>query len=393
MEVNNMKRSIKITAFLLAVVILAVPVFGQMGSGMMGGGMMRGTAKDMMTRGSEMRSAQGMMGMGFMHSQGSNFGDFVTFSVDNTTGTVMNYGILGITVFDSIKVAGLDFKDQKTMGALTRISYKDDSAVIELHDNPAAVINIRTKAATTITFDLADGVKASKENNIVKIQDGNLTAFIVSTNTTSINIVDGNVSIESSRGNAVFRAVPVNMPMDGMHQKFMGEMMKNRAGAEVSIGLSDKYSIVNYSENMNIILRSMERNRMRMTINSTDQTGKFIMMNLDNSSLMWSHGQKIRLYLDNMSMRQVMTAEELYDAKESCFWLTMSGDNRMQAMMYIANFSERVVDVVVEDESTPAPTSTETAGKTPVPTPATPGFEIAIGLLGAGLAYRLGRKG
>ncbi len=389
-----MKRSIKITAFLLAVVILAVPVLGQMSGGMMSGDMMRGKAKDMMTRGSEMRSAQGMMGMGFMHSEDSNYGNFVTFSGDKSTGAVMNYGILGITVFDSIKVAGLDFKDSKTMGALTRISDKNDSVVIELHDNPAAVINIRTKAATTITFELADGVKASKENNnIVKIEGGNLTAFIVSTNTTSINFVDGNVSIESSRGNAVFRAVPVNMPMDGMHQKFMGEMMKNRAGAEVSIGLSDKYSIVNYSENMNLMVRSMERNRIRMTINSTDHSGKFIMMNLDNSSMMWSQGQKIRLYLDNMSMRQVMTAEELYDANESCFWLTMSGDNRMQAMMYIANFSERVVDVVVEDESTPAPTSTETPGKTPVPTPTTPGFEIAIGLLGAGLAYRLGRKG
>lgn len=388
-----MKVSIKITAFLLAIVILAVPVLGQMSGGMMGEDMMRGKAKDMMTRGSEMRSAQGMMGMGFMHSEDSNYGNFVNFSVDNTTGEVMNYSIFDITVFDSIKVAGFNFSDRKTMGALTRISDKNDSVVIELHDNPAAVINIRTKAATTITFDLADGVKASKEDNIVKIEDGNLTAFIVSTNNTSINIVGGEVRIESSRGNAVFRAVPVNMPMDGMHQKFMGEMMKNRAGAEVSIGISDKYSIVNYSENMNLMIRSMDRNHMRMTINSTDHSGKFIMMNLDNSSMMWSKGQKIRLYLDNMSMRQVMTAEELYDAKESCFWLTMSGDNRMQAMMYIANFSERVVDVVVEDESTPAPTSTETAGKTPVPTPATPGFEIAIGLLGAGLAYRLGRKG
>ncbi len=388
-----MKRSIKITAFLLAVVILAVPVLGQISGGMMSGDMMRGKAKDMMTRGSEMRSSQGMMGMGFMHSQGSNYGNFVTFSVDNTTGTVTNYGILGITVFDSIKVAGFNFKDLKTMGALTRISDKDDSVVIQLHDNPAAVINIRTKAATTITFDLADGVKASKEDNIVKIEDGNLTAFIVSTNTTSINIVDGNVSIESSKGNAVFRAVPVNMPMDGMHQKFMGEMMKNRAGAEVSIGLSDKYSIINYSENMNLMVRSMDRNHMKMTINSTDHSGKFIMMNLDNSSMMWSQGQRIRLYLDNMPMRQVMTADELYGAKESSFWLTMPGGKRMQALMYIANFSERVVDVVVEDESTAAPTYTETPGKTPVPTPATPGFEIAIGLLGAGLAYRHGRKG
>lgn len=386
-----MKISIKITAFLLAVAILAVPVFGEMGRGMMDGDMMRGKAKDMMTRGSEMRISQGMMGMGFMHSQGGNYGNYVTFSVDNTTGAVMNYGILGVTVFDSIKVSGFNFKDLKTMGALTKISDKDDSVVIQLHDNPAAVINIRTKAAATITFDLAEGVRASKEGNVVKIEDGNLTAFIVSTNTTSVNIVGGEVRIESSRGNAIFRAVPVNMPMDGLHQTFMGEIMKNRAGAEVSIGISDKYSIVNYSENLNLMIRSMDRNRIRMRVNSTDPAGKFIMMNLDNSSMMWSQGQKIRLYLDNVPMRQFMTAEELYGANESCFWLNMSDGKRMQAMMYIANFSERAVDVVVEDESTPATTSTETPGKTPAP--ATPGFEIVIGLLGAGIAYKLGRKG
>ena len=386
-----MKRLIKITAFLFAVLVLAVPVFGEMGNGIIGGDMMRGKAKDMMTRGNDMRNSQGMMGMGFMHSQGSNYGSYVTFSVDNTTGVVTNYGILGITVFDSIKVSGLDFKDIKTMGSLTRISYKNDSVVVQLHDNPAAVINIRTKAATTITFDLADGVKASKEDNIVKIEDGNLTAFIVSTNNTSINIVGGEVRIESSKGNTIFRAIPVNMPMDGMHQKFMGEMMKDRAGAEVSIGLSDKYSIVNYSENMNLMIRSIGNNRMKMVINSSDPTGKFIMMNIDNSSMMWSQGQKIRLYIDNMPMRQVMTADELYGAKESSFWLSMSG-KRMQALMYISNFSERIVDVLVEDGSTQAPTSTGTPS-TPVSTTATPGFEIAIVLLSAGLAYKLGRKG
>ena len=386
-----MKRSIKITAFFIAVIILAVPVFGEMGNGILGGDMMRGKAKDMMTRGNDMRNSQGMMGMGFMHSQGSNYGSYVTFSVDNTTGMVTNYGILGITVFDSIKVSGLDFKDLKTMGSLTRISYKNDSVVIQLHDNPAAVINIMTKAATTITFDLADGVKASKEDNIVKIEDGNLTAFIVSTNATSINIVGGEVRIESSKGNAIFRAVPVNMPMDGMHQKFMGEMMKNRAGAEVSIGLSDKYSIVNYSENMNLMIRSIGNNRVKMVINSSDPAGKFIMMNMDNSSIMWSQGQKIRLYIDNIPMRQVMTSDELYSTKESSFWLSMSG-KRMQALMYISNFSEHIVDFVVEDGSTQAPTSTGTPSK-PVSTTATPGFEIAIVLLGAGLAYKLGRKG
>lgn len=399
-----MKKSIKIAAVMLAVIMLALPVYGQiggmmggkdmMGGGMIGGDMMRGIAKDMMNKGHEMRNQQGMTGMGFMHSEGNNYGNYVTFSVDNTTGAVMNYGISGITIFDSIKVANFDFKDSTTAGALTRIANKDGSVVMQLLDNPASVINIRTKTATTVTFDLAEGVKTSKEDNVVKIETDSLTAFIVSTNSTSINIAGGEVRIGPGSGNVIFRAAPVNMPVNGMHQKFMGEMMRNRAGAEISMGMSGKYSIVNYSENMNVIIKSMEKNRVRMTINSTDPSGKFVMMNLDNSSLVWNERQKVSLYLDNKPMKQVMTDQELYDAKESSFWLTMPGGNRMQAMMYIANFSERVVDIVVEDVTTPTPTPAITqAAKTPVSTPATtPGFEIVIGLLGAGIAYQLRRK-
>lgn len=391
-----MNKLIKITAFLLAIALLALPAFGQMGGGMMGsggtgGGMMGGKAGDMMNRGQEMRSQQGMMGMGFMHSGGNSYGNYVTFSVDNNTGAVMDYGISGITVFDSINISNFNFKDSATLGALTRITNRDGSVVLQLHDNPAAVINIGTKAATTITFDLADGVNASKEDNIVKIEAGNLTAFIASTNATSVNVAGGEVRIDSIGGNAIFRAVPVNMPIEGMHQRFMGEMMRNRAGAEVSVGVSDKYSIVNYSENMNVMIKSMDKDRMRMMINSTDPSGKFIMMNLDNSSLMWNERQKVRFYLDNKSMRQVMTADELYDSKESSFWLTMPGGNRMQAMMYIANFSEHAVDIAVEDATTPTPAGAQEA-KTPVSTPATPGFEVALGLLGTGIAYHLKRK-
>ncbi|HEY9204448.1 MAG TPA: hypothetical protein VIO58_00890 [Candidatus Methanoperedens sp.] len=399
-----MKIQIKTAIVVLSVFMLSLPVYGQTGGGMMGGKdmmggtiigseMMRGIAKDMMNRGYEIRNQQGVTGMGFMHSGGSSYGNYVTFSVDNSTGAVMNYGISGITIFDSIKVANFDFKDSTTLGSLTRIVNKDGSVVVQLHDNPASVINIRTKKATTVTFDLAEGVNASKEDNVVKIETGNLTAFIASTNSTSISIDGGAVRIGPGTGNVIFRASPVNMPMDEMHQRFMGEMMKNRAGAEVSVGMSDKYSIVNYSENMNVMIKSMGKNRMSMTINSTDPSGKFVMMNIDNSSLVWNENQRIRLYIDNRPMKQVMTEQELYDAKESSFYLTMGGGNRMEAMMYIADFSEHVVDIVVETGTTPTPTTAITqAAKTPVSTPKTPGFEIALGLLGAGIAYQLRRK-
>jgi len=91
-------------------------------------------------------------------------------------------------------------------------------------------------------------------------------------------------------------------------------------------------------------------------------------------------------------MRQVMSEQELYDANESSFWLNMTGRNRMLAVMYIANFSERQVDIVVEDEGTPTPEATPEVTKTATTTPKTPGFGIVLGLLCTVAAYRLRRK-
>lgn len=388
-----MNLILKLIAITLALTLISLPVFGQMVDGKMGEDMMRGKAKEMMKEGMDIREKGGMEGMGFMHREGRSFGNYVTFSVDNSTGAVLNYGISGFTVFDSINVSGFIFKDSATMGAQTKITNKDRSVVIQLHDNPAAVINIKTNATTTLIFTLASGVTATKEDKIINISADNITAYIAAANATSINIVGREVRIESTKGNIIFRAALVNMPV--MNRKFMGEMMKNRAGAEISVGMKDKSSIVNYSDDMNVMIRSMEKNRMRMTINSQDHSGKFIMMDIDNTSMMWNEKQKIRLYLDNKSLRQVMSEQELYDAKESSFWLNMMGRNRMQAVMYISNFSERQVDIVVEDNvtSTVTPSVTPEVTKPAVSgTPKTPGFEVMIGLLGTAVAYRMRRK-
>src|SRR5659263_402517 len=390
-----MNRILKLIAIVLVLTMLTLPVLGEMGNGMMGrdkisDDMMRGKAKEMRENGSDLREKEGMMGMGFMHREGNNFGRYVTFSVNNTTVEVMNYGILGLTVFDSIKVSSFDLKDIKSMGAVTRITNKDGLIVIQLHDNPAAVINIMSKAKAEVVFDLSEGIKATKEENIVKIESGNFTAYIASGNATSVNIAEDNITIGTDKGLTIFRATPVNMPLEEMDRGFMGEIMKNRAGAEVSVGDFDKSSIVNYSEDTDVLIRSMEKNRMRMMINSSGHSGKFFMINIDNSSLVWNERQKLRLYLDNEPMRQVMSEQELYGTNESSFWLTMMGKNRMQAMMYISNFSERQVDLVIEDEVTP--TATPEVTITATTTPKTPGFDVALGILCTIAVYRLRKR-
>jgi PGF-CTERM motif len=405
-----MNKIIKLIAVVLVLSMLSFPVLGEMTGGVSygsdGNGMdanrsdmqresgnndsMKEKVKEMHDNGSRMRDAEGMMGMGFIHSGDDSYGNIVTFSVDNNTGNVLNFGISGIAVFDSIKITGFDFKSSTTEGAETLIKNTDDSIVVQIHDNPAAVIEIKADTKATMVFNLAAGVSASKQDNLVTIIAQNITAYIVSEKATSINIAGSQVIIETSNGNTVFRASPVNMPHDDMEERFMGEVKTKRAGAEVSVGESDKYSIVNYSD-MNVTMDSIEPNHMRMMVNSSDHAGKFILMNIDNSSLNWNEGDRISLHLDNQMMKEVMTEQELYNATESSFWLHKTGPNRMEALMYIHNFSTHQVDIVVEAAvtrtSTPV-TSTITA----TATPKTPGFGLVLGTLATLAAIYAARR-
>ncbi len=407
-----MNKILKLIVVVLVLTMLSLPILGEMNSGDPSGnsmdsgnnkagsvdsgmndaqkvdssqndnGSIHEKVREMYDNGSRMRESEGMMGMGFMHREDDNFGNYVTFSVDNTTGDVLNFGISGNSVFDSIKITGFDFKAETTNGAETKIINKDGSIVIHMHDNPAAVIEIDSNKNASLIFDLAAGASATKQDNLVKITSGNITSYIISEKATSTNIAGRQVSIETGIGDTVFRASPVNMPHDDMEERFMGEMMTNRAGAEVSVGKSDKYSIVNYSEDVNVTMESIETDHMRIMINSSDHSGKFILMNIDNSSLMWNEGQKISLHLDNKSMKQVLTERELYSASESSFWLNMAGRKKLQALVYISNFSTRQIEVIVEAAGTPTTTATSPVSTTKATPTKTPGFEIALGVMG-----------
>ena len=211
-----MKRYILVT-FIAACLLISIaePVLAQMGGGPMGGQQMgeRGRAFDMMNQGMGLRGGQGMHGLGFMHSGGNAFGEYVTFTVDSQTGDVLDFGLAGIPLFD-IGIADFGYDSTTEAGSITRISNTDASTLVQLHDNPAGVINIITNKDISVTFTLADGVTATKEDNLVKIESGSLVGYITGTGITTTSVSGTAVVVEASADSAVvFRTSAVNMPM------------------------------------------------------------------------------------------------------------------------------------------------------------------------------------
>lgn len=394
-----MKYVVLVIVSVCLLFFIGEPVIAQMGGPMGGQQMgMRGKASDMMEQGKNIRTQQGMHGLGFMHSAGNAYGEYVTFSVESMTGNVLHYGIAGNPLFN-ISIANFNYQTTRELGSVTWITGSGGAVVVKLHDNPAAVINILTNRSISVTFSLADGVTAVQEGNMVMITSGSINGYISGVGTVTSSVSANQVRVEASPESVVvFRTAPINMPVfDYMHRRFSQEIARNRLGMEVAFGRNGTLNAVNYSETMRLMVRAMERDRIRLLINSTDPAGRVMAFNLDNSSLAIGPGQRLRIHYDGTPLQCVNDPNMVFNGTDRPLcWISPIQDRvRAQVMVYIPNFSERTIDIVVEPEATGTPTANVTM-TTPAPgmTPAAAGFGATISLAGilAGAYLMMRRK-
>jgi hypothetical protein len=367
---------------------LTQPVLAQKDTKNMGGQPIgdRGKASDMMKQGMDMRKNQGMQGLGFMHSAGNAFGEYVTFTIESETGNILDYGIAGSTLFD-INIADFNYGSMSESGAVTRISNIDGSTLIQLHDNPTGVINILTSKSISLSFILADGVTATKQNDLVLIESDSVVGYLTGRGTISISVSESGseINIDASPGSViVFRTSPVNMPMfEHMHRRLSQEIARNRLGMEIALGSNMTYSAINYSPEMRVRIRAMEQDRIRMQINSTNPAGRLIGINLDNTSLMIGAHDRLRIYYDEIPLECVNDSNMVFNGTDRPMcWISPVQDRaRAQLLIHVPDFSQHTIDIVVEPEE---PTETESVTITPTATqtPGTPGFSLIVSLIG-----------
>ncbi len=401
----NLRYVIGTVGIIFLLIVLSGPALSAMG-GPSEDGMSPRTeggwsASEMMMQGSEMRQGAGMQGMGFMHSGAVMYGQYITFEVDNETGAITSYGIDGDAIFDSIEVDGFDFDATQVIGAVTHVMDVDGTTTIQVHDNPSAVITIRSVDDHTVNFDLAEGVTMSEDGNVVVIKTTDIEMHIVcSAGTCDVTEAGEVVSIDASGNSAVVvRAIPVNMQFSGeMHRAFTREIARNRTGAEVCLGMGGSISVVDYSQRMQVQTQSMTEERIQLRVNSTDPEGKMMYFNLDNTSLMLQDRDMLRIYYDGEPMQCVDDPDKVFNATQAQCYISQESRERAQIMMYIPEFSEHTIDIVVESED--AGDGIEDGagdGEEAASTPSTgiPGFGAVMGIFAVMLSwikYQRGRQ-
>lgn len=391
-------RSITILAIIF--LLFSTPVFGQMvGIEKMMRGMNISNASEMMQFVKNVREQRGMHGLGFINSEENIFGKFVTFSIDNKTGNVLNYSVMGTKLFD-ISIDNFNFRSTENIGTTTLVSGTNGSRIV-ITDSPAAILTIIATKPIIVTFTLASGVSAESLgseniNNLIKITSGNIVGEIISRN---ITISGNKVTVKtSSSGIVVFRVSPVNMPMfDNMHERIAQKIADNRMGTEISIN-SNTVSTANFTEVQATV--AIKNTSISLKVSSTSPSGRVISVNLDNSSLVVGNNEKLVIRYDGQDLQCSNDSNVVLNGtdKPACWISPIQNGVRAQVLIYIPHFSEHDIEIAVE------PTGTETLETnvtseiisadipTPTPTPKSPGFEILVAIALLGSAYLIVRR-
>ncbi|WP_048169088.1 hypothetical protein [Methanosarcina sp. 2.H.A.1B.4] len=328
-----------------------------------------------------MRAGRGS-GMYFMQQGNCACGNFTTFNF-NESGIIENFAVGGNLLFDSVEISDFEYLDEQITE--TTAFYQGVDSQILIQDSPMGIFQVRAFANKTVTYNLADGVKASLEKNIysglenavpIKITANNFEGYLVFFRNPltenpegPINGTEAEISGDKIKVNLVeysvvmFRASPMqpSLMQTGyryggnytyMHQVFNREIATGRFGAEIVFRAgSDKVSVTNYAP-VSLKVREMDRDRIVLGIESDLPDGRVININVDNETINLTNPDRLRIRYDGAIIEDADSIDELFADGNRPLCYRLYENETASIAVYIPQFSEHeiIIDLVPEGE-------------------------------------------
>ncbi|MFZ2497441.1 hypothetical protein [Methanosarcina sp.] len=371
-------------------------------------------------------------GMFFIRQGSLAYGNFTTFNF-NESGGIENFAADGDIIFDSVTVSDFEYLDEQVTGASA--FYQGVDSQILLQDSPMGIIQIRALDNKTVTFYLAEGVKASREKELanfsesiipIKITRNNLEGYLVifmnplsadpqknldgldvkvSDNKITFNLVKNSVLMfrVNSMPNVFMQTQYKNSPENThMHQVLSREIVAGRVGAEIVFrNGKGKESIVNYVP-LKLHVKDRDEDRIVLGIVSESQEGGVITINVDNETLDFSRPERLLLRCNGTVIEEAASIDELFTGGDKSLYYILEENGASTIAVYIPQFSEKeiVIDLepegeenILETEEEAATTEeTEAKNESTTPTRSTPAFEFGIAAAGLVTAYGLKQR-
>ena len=279
-------------------------------------------------------------------------GRFVSFSFED--GSVYNYTIINEAeelIFNSIIIEGFVPESEPKMdGAVFRMNGTDSD--IWIHNNPHGMLQVTTsehEAFIVITAELADDLSLIKlTNGTYEIEGLSVPAYL-RIGAAGIDINGSTVIVDIS-GNGHFMFTSISGKSCGSSEyryKYTMALMNGSIDSELHIVSSKGETLMQKFEYRGMVqmkVRSLEKNRIRIIVESEEHKGKVVGINVDKDTLNAKNSKEIAVMLDGEGMKKASGVEEVLGAEgdEGVYWIVESPEG-MQALIYVPSFSEHEI--------------------------------------------------
>ncbi|WP_440948042.1 MAST domain-containing protein [Methanosarcina sp. T3] len=378
-----------------------------------------------------MRAGRGY-GMYFMRQGNFAYGNFTTFNF-NESGAIENFAVGGDLLFDSVEISDFEYLDEQVTE--TTAFYQGVDSQILIQDSPMGVFQVRALADKTVTYNLAEGVTASLEENIssglenaipIKITSGNFEGYLLffrnplaenpnaSINGTEAEISGDKITVKLVKDSvAMFRASPMqpSLMQTGyrysnnytyMNQVLNGEIATGRFGAEIALRAGSDYAPVTSYAPVGLQVRDRDRDRIVLNVESELPDGRVIYVNVDNETINLTNPDRLRLRYDGTVIEEADNIDELFAGGSTPLCYRQYENGTASIAVYIPQFSEHEIIIDLEPEGEEGSEDLETAQdeedmETGEPiaqdeeeeTESSPAFELGFAVTGLAVAYRL----
>lgn len=327
-----------------------------------------------------MRAGKGK-GMFFMRQGNFACGNFTTFSFKRS-GVINSFAVRGNLLFDSVEISDFEYLDEQITE--TTAFYQDIESQILIQDSPTGIFQVRAFANKTVTFNLAQGVKASPEKNVssglenatpIKVTADNFDGYMVffrnpcaenpdrPINGTEATISGNKITVNLVPDSVVmFRASPVqpSLTQTGyrysydhahMNRVLNREIATGRFGAEITFREnSDKVSITNYAP-VNLKVRDRDRDLIVLFIESELSDGRVVNINVDNETINLTDPERLRIRYDGEVAEETSNIDDLFENLSRPLCYKLEENETASIVVYVPNISENeiIIDLAPED--------------------------------------------
>lgn len=294
-------------------------------------------------------------------------GRFVAF--DYADGALFNYTLKteeDILIISSLTIENFEpTTEPKTSGAMFMMN--GTGSRIMAHNNPTGMIQVtanKDDQSVVIILELANGLALEKRSNGTYEVVGLTDRAYVRVGGAEVVIKGSSIEVEiGSEGHLMFISVPVNGYGGNEYRyKYTESVMNGSIDSELDIVTSNgKYLTqkFNYQGKVQMKLRSMEQNRLKIMVSSEEHKGKVVGIGLDKESIGNAKKNQLQVKLDGELLIEASGAQDVLGAKqgdEGSYYIEEHSGG-YHAMVYVPEFSEHELIIekissVEEDSST-----------------------------------------